>query len=274
MPPHSESPDEPTAASRRAPRLSSDQSRSRILAQALTMLETTGLTVSLEHLGIEELIRAAEVPRSAFYRLWPSKDLFYADLLEHITVSTSPADSPFHPASLQLAAQVLHANAHRLATPAGRRAVAEEMWRIAGKLNVEALAASTSWRDTTALIATINGVADASQRESLVRSLRATEERRIQIMAGHYDQLVAMLGCGMQPDVTPTLLARVAARVVEGYAQGQFIRPELATTTIMRPGIDGEPVPWSPAALSLWGAFSLLLDFDGPAAATGSSDGD
>lgn len=256
--------DDTSDAPRRTTRLSSDQSRARVLAEALTMLETTGLTVSLEHLSIEDLIRAADVPRSAFYRLWRSKDLFYADLLEHLTMSTSPADAPFDTAALQIAAQVLRTNAHRLAAPDGRRAVIEEMWRLGGQRNVDALAGSTAWRDATALITTINGVADLGQRESLVRSLRASEERRIAIMAGQYEQLVVMAGCGLQPGVTFTLLARIAARIVEGFVQGHFIRPELTATRIERPGLDGELVPWHPAALSLWSAFSLLLDFDPP----------
>ena len=259
---------------RRSTRLSSDQSRARVLAEALSMLATTGLTVSLEHLSIEELIRNADVPRSAFYRLWPSKDLFYAELLEHLTLSTSPADAPFDPAALQTAAHVLHTNAHRVATPDGRSAVIEEMWRLGGPRNVDALAGSTAWRDATALITTINGVADLGQRESLVRSLRVSEERRIAIMAGQYEQLVTMAGCGLQPGVTYPLLARIAARIVEGFVQGNFIRPELTATRIMRPGLDGELVPWHPAALSLWAAFHLLLDFDPPSPGTPSHTDD
>ncbi|MBD9699912.1 TetR/AcrR family transcriptional regulator [Flavimobilis sp. GY10621] len=253
---------------RRAPRLSSDQSRARVLASALSMLETTGLTVSLEHLSIEDLIRAADVPRSAFYRLWPSKDLFYADLLEHITIESEPSETPFDPTTLDVAAQTLQSNIHRLGTPDGRRAVTEEMLRLAGRRNIDALTASASWRDAFALVATINGVADPTQRENLVRALKAGDERRTQIMAAQYTQLLALLGCGLQPGVTAETLARVGARIIEGFAQGQMRRPDLDSTMIMRPGLDGEPVAWHPAALALWGAFQLLIDFDGPARAT------
>jgi len=254
----------PPPAQRRAARLSSDQSRARVLSSALAMLETTGLMVSLEHLNIEELIRAAEVPRSAFYRIWPSKNLFYADLLEHITTSSEPSETPFDPQTLELAARVLHANAHRLATVEGRTAVTEEMLRLAGRRNFDALTASTAWRDAVALVATVHSVDDPAQREGLVRALKAGDERRTQIMAVQYSQLLALLGCGLQPGVTPEILARVGARVVEGFAQGQLRRPDLDVTTIMRPGLDGEPVPWHPAALALWGAFRLLIDFEGP----------
>ena len=58
-----------TADRRRRRRLSEAELRERILGTAFEMLtKSGGLTVSLAHLNMEELIRIADVPRSSVYR--------------------------------------------------------------------------------------------------------------------------------------------------------------------------------------------------------------
>jgi AcrR family transcriptional regulator len=52
-----------------------------MLDAAGAMIGRTGLTVSLEHLSFEDVIHQAGVARSAVYRRWPYKDLFFSDLL-------------------------------------------------------------------------------------------------------------------------------------------------------------------------------------------------
>ena len=59
-------------------RLSDDETGQRMLAAAVAMVHRTGLTVSLDHISFEDVIRDADVSRSAVYRRWPYKDLFYA----------------------------------------------------------------------------------------------------------------------------------------------------------------------------------------------------
>ena len=62
-----------------------------MLDTAVESLSRTGLTVGLDHISVEELIREAGVSRSAVYRRWPYKDLFFADLVAELAKNAVPS---------------------------------------------------------------------------------------------------------------------------------------------------------------------------------------
>src|SRR6202042_1901068 len=80
----------PTGLGRRGRRLSDQQTEQRMLRAAARMISSTGLTVSLEHISLEEVIRAADVSRSTVYRRWPHKDLFFSDLVRELARNATP----------------------------------------------------------------------------------------------------------------------------------------------------------------------------------------
>jgi AcrR family transcriptional regulator len=57
------------------------------------MVNRTGLTVSLDHISLEQVIRDAGVSRSAAYRRWPYKDLFFSDLVKQLAKAPPWASS-------------------------------------------------------------------------------------------------------------------------------------------------------------------------------------
>ena len=61
-----------------------------MLQAAVAMVNRTGLTVSLDHISLEEVIRDADVSRSAVYRRWPYKDLFFSDLVKELAKKATP----------------------------------------------------------------------------------------------------------------------------------------------------------------------------------------
>ena len=61
-----------------------------MLRSALAMVHQTGLTVSLEHISFEDVIRAADVSRTSAYRRWPHKDLFFSDLVLQLARDPAP----------------------------------------------------------------------------------------------------------------------------------------------------------------------------------------
>src|SRR5690348_15859153 len=61
-----------------------------MLRAAVAMVHRAGLTVSLEHISFEDVIRDADVSRSAAYRHWTYKDQFYSDLSDDLAKEGAP----------------------------------------------------------------------------------------------------------------------------------------------------------------------------------------
>lgn len=249
-------------------RLSSAESRRRFMATAVQMLGRSGLTVSLDHLNLEDLIRRAEVPRSAFYRLWPAKAEFFADLLVELASSSESHDAMFYPGTQDAAFGVIAAHQDLLVTQEGRIAVLREAVRVATRANFEHFSQSVAWRTHVTLIASASSLANDDNRDRLAGTLQETERRFIERTAEFYGGALQSLGFGFYEGASAELLAGLGAAVVEGLAQRRLVNPELADTMISKPGLDGEPVEWHPAALGFWGVLEGLVDlqtYHGPA---------
>ena len=261
--------DEPAWGSpARSPRLSSEEARSRVMDTAVSMLGKTGLTVSLEHLALEDLIRRAGVPRSSFYRLWSTKENFYADLLVELATSSESHDAMFYPGTQDAAFSVIQAHQDLLGTQEGRVAVLREAVRVATRVNFDHFSSSVAWRTHVTLIASASSLAYDDDRERLAATLQETERRFIERTAAFYGGALQNLGFGFLAGASAELLAGLGAAVVEGLAQRRLVNPELADTMISKPGLDGEPVEWHPAALGFWGVLEGLVDLEtyhGPA---------
>ena len=248
----------------RSNRQSADETRELALSTALSMLAQTGLTVSLEHLSIEDLIRTAGLPRSTFYRLWPAKENFFADLLIELATSSESHDAMFYPGTQDAAYGVIEGNQHLLVTHEGRVAVLREVVRVATRRNFDHFSDSTAWRTHVTLITTASSLADDANRDRLVTALRDTERQFIERTSTFYGEALAGLGFSFLPGASSELLAGLGAAVVEGLAQRRLVNPDLADTIILKPGIDGTPVEWHPAALGFWGILEALVDLEAP----------
>jgi AcrR family transcriptional regulator len=124
-----------TGLGRRRQRLSDTETEERMLAAATAMVGKNGLTVSLEHISFEDVIRDAGVSRSAVYRRWPYKDLFFSDLLRELARGSSPAiaggNSTATATATAAVREALLAHLDWLADPSLRLALVGEV--LAGK---------------------------------------------------------------------------------------------------------------------------------------------
>ncbi|MCN9243594.1 hypothetical protein NGF19_22860 [Streptomyces sp. RY43-2] len=232
-----------------------------MLDTAMAMIDATGLTVSLEHIGFEDVIRDAGVARSAVYRRWPYKDLFFSDLLKAIAATA--------PAAIGTDGTVAEDAVRRLAldrldqfrTPEGRRALLVELLRQGALRDFEAMHASPQWRTYIALHATFLSLADGELRTEVQAALATAERGLIDGITRSYEQLAALLGLRLRPELGATFdeLAAQVSATMRGFVITARSLPDLAERR-PRAGVLGaaEPVEWSQPAL---GVVAVALSF-------------
>jgi AcrR family transcriptional regulator len=225
----------PTGLSRRRRRLSDEETERRMLDAALAMVNRTGLTVSLEHISFEDVIRDAGVSRSAVYRRWPYKDLFFSDLLKELARATAPAATANEEAGKELLSAVLAA--HRdadLASAKGRHDLVVEMVRLGAAEDFEAVYDSTEWRTYLALHATFLSLPSGELREEIQAALARSERGFIDRIARAWEGLTVVLGYRLRPEAGGSFetIATLVSANLRGMVTMALSNPELVTRRV------------------------------------------
>lgn len=228
-----------------------------LLDKAVEMLGPTGLTVSLEHLNLEELIRAAGVPRSSVYRAFGNKEAFFLQLMIKLVEPTETSGAAYDPGTAEVAQATAMKYQDRLGNASGQRAVAREMVRLAAKRNFDAICASVTWKTYIALSATLDSL-EPSSRAPLLEALSKAESSFIEKMSHLYEQLMPIVGLTFRDGFTSRHLAAAGAAIVEGLAQRRPVNADVVDTPILLPGIDGDPVEWHLAAVGFLAALDQM----------------
>jgi AcrR family transcriptional regulator len=252
----------PTGLGRRSRRLTDEQTRERMLTTAIDMINRTGLTVSLDHISFEEVIRAADVSRSTAYRHWPYKDLFFSDLIRQLAVTASPS---IVRDEIALVKEVLAEHADWLATPELRHALILELIRRLAVLDFQTVLASPGWRTYLALHATFSSLSDSSLRAQVQTALAQAEAARIAQVARAWQQLAALFGYRLRPELSATFatLATLVSAAVRGLVLTARSTPDIADQTLAaRPfGAAGDG-QWSLAATAIAAIATAFLEPD------------
>ncbi|MGW3492128.1 hypothetical protein [Streptomyces sp. NPDC001020] len=255
----------PTGLPRRRRRLTDAETAQRMLDTAMAMIDATGLTVSLDHISFEDVIRDAGVARSAVYRRWPYKDLFFSDLLKAIAATA--------PAAIGTDGTVAEDAVRRLAldrldqfrTAEGRRALLVELLRQGALRDFEAMRASTQWRTYIALHATFLSLADGELRTQVQAALATAESELINGIARSYEQLATLLGLRLFPELNTNFeeLAAQVSATMRGFVITARSLPGLAERRL-RTGPLGadETAEWSQPALGVVAAALSFLEPD------------
>ncbi|HRA51989.1 hypothetical protein [Actinotalea sp.] len=262
----------------RAARLSADEVRDRMLRQGVEVIRARGLMVGLDDVRMEDLIAAAEVPRSSVWRIWPGKWEYLVDVLamaadpQGANLLRPPLDEP----TLEIAVASAHERLDLLVTPEGRRVLLLETVRVALEHNYRVHSTSTSWRTYMALLSTVNAIADDDARRKIAVRLQAAERTGfIAVMARFYESLSAALGLRLRaPQYTFEHIALAGSALVEGLAIRNAIleADEVSAPGVERPTLDellhGElpgpqgTGPWTTTALAFLGVVDAFLEPD------------
>ncbi len=274
----------PLTQRRRRPRLAEHDLRQDMYRAAQQLVYQMGVTISLEDLGFEDVIRMAGVPRSSAYRIWPYKGDFVGDLLTYLAGPNWLGTAAFDEQTVLDAESIVAENAHRLVDAGGRRAVLEETVRRAVAQNFSAIVESKEWHIYVALVATVQTTRDDNARANVTAALVNSEVHFVRRMSEFYERMMQILGIRLQHPLGVDHMATAGAALVEGLALRKILLESAAAlpegnltddqrgnterlrsyldVVIVRPGLDGEPADWSLPALAFLGILDALREPD------------
>jgi AcrR family transcriptional regulator len=233
-----------------------------MLEAASEMIEGSGLTVSLDHISFEEVIQRAGVSRSAAYRRWPYKDLFFTDLLRQLAGASRPTAAYALAGSPAAVARLALSQLGQAATAGGRRDIVLELIRQAGLGEFEITNRSPEWRTYIALHATFLSVSDEGLRGDLEAALGASERGFIGSVAASWEQLSDLFGYRLRSEFGATFedLARLLVVTLRGLVMMAPSTPELGSRRMRAAPFGTEQErEWSlPALLMASIAFTFL----------------
>ena len=252
----------PTGLARRNRRLSDRETRARMMRTALTMINRAGLSVSLDHLSFEDIVRDADVARSTAYRHWPHKDLFFSDLIVELA---EHADLTIITDEITLIKRVLAEHLDWLETPQLRHSLILELIRQLTLLDFESVLNSPRWRTYLALHATFSSLVDDALRARVEAALTQAEATRTAQIAEAWRQLAGLFGYRLRPELNTSFdtLATLLSATLRGLVITALANPAIAEhRTVARPqGAAGE-APWSLPAISIASIATAFLEPD------------
>jgi len=252
----------PTGLARRGRRLSDHETQDRMLQAARAMVNRTGLTVSLDHISFEDVIRDADVSRSAAYRHWPHKDLFFSDLVKDLAATATPT---IVSDELDLIRRVVAERQDWLDTAELRHRLVTELFRRLSLLDFDTLYGSAGWRTYLALHATFLSIADGDLRDQVQAVLSQSEREHMARIAQAWQLLTTLLGYRLRPGsgVTFETIATLLSATMRGLVLTALSIPDIGTRR-MPASPFGAPVSqeWSLPALGLGAVASAFLEPD------------
>jgi len=247
---------------RRRNRLSDAQTRERMLQAARNRVNREGLTVSLEHISFEDVIRDAQVARSTAYRHWPAKELFFADLVVDLARAGSVSALRTEIDQIRSGFDAFDGD---LADPAQRRRLLLELTRTLIDIDLAAIGDSPDWRTYLALHATVAGLRPGDLRERLQQALAESESRRVARVTLAWSQLTTLLGQRVRPELETDLesLTRTLTAVMNGMLLTAATDPQLSRSRVAAgPPGTAAAGSWSLAAVTVGSLVETFLESD------------
>jgi AcrR family transcriptional regulator len=252
----------PTGLARRNRRLSDQETEQRMLQSAVAMVNRDGLTVSLDHLSFEDVIRDADVSRSAVYRRWPYKDMFFSDLIKDLAKDATPS---IVDEEVILMRQILGDHADWFETAELRHGLVIELIRQLALFDFQTIYGSAGWRTYLALHATVASLAPGELRDQVEVALAQSERRRTIRIATAWQQLTGLFGYRLRPELGASF--ETMATMLNATMRGLVITA-LSTPDVAAHRVQANPFgavsreEWSLAAIGIASIASAFLEPD------------
>lgn len=237
-------------------KLTDIETETRMLDAGVKYVTRQGLSLSLEHLSMEDLIKEAGVSRTSSYRRWPTKDHFAADLLLRLATAAEMGEdlSPLVGAMGTLSADLFD----DLASEQGRRDLVVEVLRAIMSADFHAMLDSPQSRTFIVLRAAHIGLPDGDVRSRVAEIIRHTEQDFARTRAVAFELLSRFIGYRLrQPDaigwhqLSVAIGSQATGTLIRAYAD----RDGVTGTRLLRPFGSSRDADWSSATLASVGMF-------------------
>lgn len=241
-------------------------SAKEVLVQtAVDQIRWQGLTVGLEHISLEQVIKQSSISRATAYRHWPSKLEFLAEVLV-TTVKTTRLEGESEEDVDDLL-RLIGARMPEMLAGQGRRDLVVEALRRATDADFRRILASPDWRTYLALHATCQGLPAGELREEVSTALAQTEARFTAHRAQVYARLPLVLGYRLVPPLKPpdgfVVMADAAGAMMTGLVTSALSRDDAASQIRhMRAYGSSREADWSRESLHLVGVILSHIEPD------------
>ncbi len=226
-----------------------------MLETAIERVTAEGLHLDYANLELEDLIRAAGVPRSTVFRIWPDRGAFIADLVRALFDADPGFEAGFDDATLSLLERTI---AGAAAAPGGREAALRAVIRQTTAHNIVAVEDSVTWRAYRTLSAALVSGDSVPGGDGIRVLLGELEQRYVERMAAVYDRLNGALGLRMRDGLTPHDLALAIMGVIDGMSDHRRIDPDAVDhPRDVSFGADGSQ-SWHLAGLAVYGVYTAF----------------
>lgn len=230
-----------------------------MLDAAVERVQTEGLLLDYANIGMEDLIRAAGVPRSTVFRIWPDRVAFVADLVRALFEADAGFEAGFDGQTLQLIQGVIADGAGAEGSDA-RQAALRRAVRLAVAHNIVAVEDSVAYRAYRTMSAALASGDTVPGGDEIRALLIEIEDRYLERMAATYRALNEALGLRMRPGVEARDLAVAIMATIDGMSDHRRIDPaKVDTSRLVALGHDG-PEEWHVAALAVYGVYAMFTE--------------
>ncbi|QVQ54735.1 TetR/AcrR family transcriptional regulator [Spiractinospora alimapuensis] len=245
--------------------MSDQETEQRMLRSAMAMVHENGLTVSLDHISFEDVIRVAGVSRSAVYRRWPHKESFFRELVKELARGDTPDIGAMNPAATDAVRRTILDHLDWLRTPDGRVSLIGEILRNGARDEFGTFLGSPQWRTYIALHATFLSLPAGDFREEVRGALGQSQRRLIDGVATFHAAVMDIVGVRLRPETgaTYTTLAELGTALMRGLVVMAASTPHIGTDRVdAAPFGARRTAEWSNPGLGLAALATSLLEAD------------
>ncbi|MGN8552313.1 UNVERIFIED_CONTAM: hypothetical protein OHV15_07000 [Microbacterium sp. SLM126] len=236
------------------------ETRALMLATAIDRVTAEGLHLDFANLELEDLIRAAGVPRSTVFRIWPDRGAFIGDLVRALFAADPGFQAGFDGETLALLEQTIAGSATGADAQTEREAALRAVIHRTAAHNIVAVEESLTWRTYRSLTVALTSGDAVPGGDGIRALLGELEARYIERMAAVYRELNAALGLRMRQGLTEEDLAVAVMAVIDGMSDHRRIDPAgVDRPRIVALGPEGT-AQWHLAGLAVYGVYTALTE--------------